>query len=310
MFYVYEWYNKKTNEIFYVGKGTRNRYKVKNRNSKFNKYIKENECDVRIIGYYEDELMCFQKEEERIQELTSIGQCCCNNRYGGNGGVKSYWTSEMRRKMSELNPMKATEQRQRMSKNNPMKNKDVAKKVGEKHRKKFFIGEKFYNGLDDAAKAYNVTPSTIYIWVKQGKTSRGEIIKELEPINNITSNKEKCFIIFRNKKYKSLIELCEKEKLAYRTVSEWIKRGFSSKGEYIRYSNDTKEYVYKKPNKTHSNIPIKVNGNIFNSKKDVCDFYKITKYVLDRLLKNKPTKMSGKLICEYVNQQPSTNLKG
>lgn len=310
MFYVYEWFNKKTNEIFYVGKGTRNRYKVKNRNSKFNKYITENECGVRIIGYYEDELMCFKKEEERIKELIEIGQCSCNNKYGGNGGVKSFWNSEMRQKMSKENPMKDIQQRQRMSNNNPMKNKEVAIKVGDKHRKKFYINGIFYNGLQEASNVYNVSPATISIWIKQGKTPTGEIIKQLEPINDIKLNNEKCFIIFRNKKYKTLIELCENEKIPYRTACAWIKKGFSSKGEYIRYSNDKKEYVYTKPNKTHTNIPIKVNGKIFNSKRDVCKFYKITYYVLDRLLKQKPTKKDKELFCEYVNQQPSTNLNG
>lgn len=32
MFYIYEWYNTDTNEVFYVGKGVYNRYKVKRRN--------------------------------------------------------------------------------------------------------------------------------------------------------------------------------------------------------------------------------------------------------------------------------------
>lgn len=29
MFYIYEWFNVDTNEVFYVGKGVYNRYKVK-----------------------------------------------------------------------------------------------------------------------------------------------------------------------------------------------------------------------------------------------------------------------------------------
>lgn len=306
MFYIYEWFNKKTNEIFYVGKGTNNRYKVKNRNSKFNKYISENECDVRIIAYYEDELLCFKKEEERIQELIKIGQCSCNNKYGGNGGVKSFWTCEMRKKMSEQNPMKDEQQRARMKEKNPMKNRDIALKVGEKQRKKFYIGDKFYNGLSEAATFYNVSNSAISFWIKNGETPYGEKIKiKTENIITVQTNKEKCFIIFRNNTYKTLTELCEKENLSARTVYNWLKRGFSSKGEYIRYSNDNKEYTYVKPNKIHNNIKIKVNGIIFNSKKDVCKFYKITPYVLDRLLNKKPTKKDKELFCEYVNQQPS-----
>ena len=41
-FYVYEWYNTVTNEVFYVGKGTKNRYKnITKRNKYFLDYIKE-----------------------------------------------------------------------------------------------------------------------------------------------------------------------------------------------------------------------------------------------------------------------------
>ena len=39
MYYVYEWYVKETGEIFYVGKGTKNRYKVKKHNRFFNDFI-------------------------------------------------------------------------------------------------------------------------------------------------------------------------------------------------------------------------------------------------------------------------------
>ena len=43
MFYVYEWYNVNTEEIFYVGKGCGNRYKqVSQRNYKFKEYYETN----------------------------------------------------------------------------------------------------------------------------------------------------------------------------------------------------------------------------------------------------------------------------
>ena len=49
-FYVYEWYNIITNEVFYVGKGSGKRYlNTTNRNQLFKKYILENEVSVRKI---------------------------------------------------------------------------------------------------------------------------------------------------------------------------------------------------------------------------------------------------------------------
>ena len=40
-YYVYEWYVIDTNEIFYVGKGSRNRYKYTDRNALFQEMIKK-----------------------------------------------------------------------------------------------------------------------------------------------------------------------------------------------------------------------------------------------------------------------------
>ena len=49
MFYVYEWFIKETNEIIYVGKGCRNRYKCLQHNRIFKEFIKRFNCESRII---------------------------------------------------------------------------------------------------------------------------------------------------------------------------------------------------------------------------------------------------------------------
>ena len=55
MFYVYEWYVVESGEIFYVGKGTRNRYKVRKHNKFFNDFITRYNCDSRIIKEFKTE---------------------------------------------------------------------------------------------------------------------------------------------------------------------------------------------------------------------------------------------------------------
>ena len=131
MFYVYEWYNVDTNEIFYVGKGCRERYKQTiKRNKLFQEYYKNNNCNSRIIKYFEKEEDAFKYENERILELKEIGQCFCNLDNGGKGGVNFIWTDEMKEYQPKYNPMKDEKQKERMSKNNPMKNPDIAKRVG------------------------------------------------------------------------------------------------------------------------------------------------------------------------------------
>lgn len=85
-FYVYEWYNKDTGEVFYVGKGTADRYKsVTGRNNYFLNYYNKHNCDVRKIkdNLLEDE--AFELEIDTIAKYRSVSQCKCNLSNGGEG---------------------------------------------------------------------------------------------------------------------------------------------------------------------------------------------------------------------------------
>lgn len=154
VFYIYEWYNAITREVFYVGKGTKKRYlQVSRRNQYFKDYYQNNPCEVRIISYYDSEEEAFKAENQRILELKAIGQCKCNLDNGGTGGVNYVWTEEMREYKSKFNPMKRAEQRERMSHENPMKNPEVAKKVASKKQKKVIYKVKDTSPLCKALKA-------------------------------------------------------------------------------------------------------------------------------------------------------------
>ena len=90
------------------------------------------------------------------------------------------------------------------------------------------------------------------------------------------------------------IKISEKENITYRTIENWLKKGFSSKGEYIRYSNDKKEYIYVKPNKTHNNRQIIVNGKFYNSILDASKELNISWTTLKSYLEKKPNNNSIK----------------
>ena len=169
MFYVYEWYVENTNFVFYVGKGTRNRYKETTRRNKIFKIFHSNfKCNVRIIKYFDNEDNAFEYEHERIMELKSQKQAPANLDYGGKGGTNFSWTDEMKQYMSKYNPMKAFEQRERMKKNNPMKNKEVAIKVGEHFKKKVVLNGVVYNSIKEAEILTGRTDSSIIKWCKRG----------------------------------------------------------------------------------------------------------------------------------------------
>lgn len=174
MFYVYAWYNVKTKIIFYVGKGTRERYKqVRKRNRLFKKYYAENECDVKIIKYFESEQEALAYEHKHIVRLKKKGQCMCNLDDGGKGGMNFVWNDSMREYQSKYNPMKKPEQRKRMSKHNPMKNKEISELVASKNKRAVVINGKYFDGIVDAAEYYGVWSETIIRAIKEHRKFKG-----------------------------------------------------------------------------------------------------------------------------------------
>lgn len=169
MFYVYKWYNEDTNEIFYVGKGCKNRYKdKKHRNRLFLKYVEEHpNVKSEIVKTFDTEEDAFAFEHELIVSLKKQDMCTCNLDNGGVGGCHFVWTQEMKEYKSEYNPMKDSKQKERMSKENPMKDPDVAKRVGEKHIKIIIYDGNEYT-CEQLSKKFHVTKSAVLNWIERG----------------------------------------------------------------------------------------------------------------------------------------------
>lgn len=175
MFYIYEWYVINTNEVFYVGKGTNLRYKVRKHNKIFEEYLNNYDGTSRIVKEFESESEAFSEEDRLISYYWSIGQCKCNLHRGGYGGEQSWWTEELRHEYSLNNVMKRPEQRQRMSTSNPMYNSKISQKVKESNMKPLYVGQKRFDGLVDAAKYYDVTSTAILYWINRGCSSNGDV---------------------------------------------------------------------------------------------------------------------------------------
>lgn len=309
MYYVYEWYVINTNEIFYVGKGTRNRYKVRKHNKFFDDFIKRYSCNSRIIKEFENESDAFSFEYKRIKELKEIGQCVCNIYEGGMGGSTSWWTDEQRKKYSEKNVMKSEQQRKRMSENNPMKNKEVAQKVGNTKSRKVVIGNVTYKSVKNAMEKYNTTYETIKNWCKKGINPFNEKCRFEDEQQHIFTgkryNKGGCKpIIYNGKLYESGIDVAFEIGVRNSTISHWAKKGFSPSGIECRLLEDTTTHTYN-PNRIHeiSAKPIYVNGVWYPSKAIAEKSLGLSKGYLAPYIAG--TRKNNKYICKYDNQQPS-----
>jgi len=98
-YYVYIWYIKETNEIFYVGKGSGNRYKsMKDRNAYFKNIRKKYDCDCKIIKYFDNESEAYDYELELGTRLKEQGQArACYIL----GQTNKYVSGEIKKKISK-----------------------------------------------------------------------------------------------------------------------------------------------------------------------------------------------------------------
>lgn len=240
MFYVYAWYNVKTKIIFYVGKGTRERYKqVRKRNRLFKKYYAENECDVKIIKYFESEQEALAYEHKHIVRLKKKGQCMCNLDDGGKGGMNFVWNDSMKEYQSKYNPMKEPEQRKRMSKYNPMKNKEVSELVASKNKRAVVINGKYFDGVVDAAEYYDKAVNQIVDWCKRGfgidRVPCRYADEKQKPIPLKKTNDKP--VIIDGVKYKSVKTAAEHYGVWSETIIRAIKEHRKFKGHTCEYGN-------------------------------------------------------------------------
>lgn len=308
MYYVYEWYNEITGEVFYVGKGTKNRYKVKKHNKKFNEYIKNNKCESRITKTFESEKDAFEYEYTRILELKSIGQCKCNIYNGGYGGSTEWWTDELKEKYSKNNVMKSESQRKRMSENNPMKNPETALKANSHKRRAVIINGIKYESITDAMKRYNTFYEAIAKWCEKGINPYGEICRfedsEQVIFNGRRYNKGGSKPVkYNGTEYECVKDCAKAIGVSENTVNHWLKRGFDIKGNQCRYIGDETEYKYENPFKGKPSTPVFVNGKRYNSVSEASKELNIAKTTLYAYLQGR--RANNKYRCTYDNQHPS-----
>lgn len=106
IFYVYEWHNRDTGEVFYVGKGSGYRYKsTKNRSPYFRRYYDKYNCDVRKVYENLSEPDSFKKEVELIKHYKSLNLAKCNFTVGGEGNKIEFPSSSAKKLYYDMRRM-------------------------------------------------------------------------------------------------------------------------------------------------------------------------------------------------------------
>ena len=255
-YYIYEWYNVETNEVFYVGKGCRGRSgQITRRNQKFKDYYNTHKCDVRRVEYFDDEAEALKREHEIILEYKSKNQAIANLDDGGKGGCHFVWTDEMRKYQSEYNPMKEEKQRIRMSENNPMKNPEVVAKVMEKKRKPVIIDNVRYASVLQAATQLHHAEQTIISWCRKGYSQDGKICryeedlnKTFPPFEEATALSYEIGVFVDDKYYTNLKQAATENNISYSYFSKKLKE----KNGYAIIKNHICKYANQQPSQENN----------------------------------------------------------
>lgn len=301
MFYVYEWYNVDTGEVIYVGKGCRNRYKVRKHNRLFDVEIRTNNCASRIIKRFDNEADAFRYELEYIAERQAHGECKCNIYPGGQGGTFKCWTEDRRRQYSEYNVMKSQKQRDRMHLKNPMMNEQVAARVGATKRKAIVVGTYKFESLSAAMRQYG--PSVAY-WVTVGHTNTYEPCyyecegpKEFERKRNLGGAKP---VVYNGKVYECAKDICLEFGFKPSTLSKYIRRGYTDTGIECRKLDAQAVQEYTKYDGCR---PVIIDGIRYDSLKLAAQSTGLYPQGIRYAIRHSGVYKGHK--CEYANQQPS-----
>lgn len=254
-YYVYKWYNVDTNEVFYIGKGCRNRSgQVSRRNEIFKEYYNTHNCAVDRVEFFETEEEALQREHELIVEYKAKNEAIANLDYGGKGGLSFSWTPEMRKYKSIHNPMKDESQRKRMSENNPMKKPQIAQKVASKISRAVIINAIRYPSVIEAARQLKVAEPTIRDWCRHGYDTKGivcryedELDKDFPPFSrDIKSYYIGVYI--DDKYYTTLQEAAKDNGLDY----AWLAKKLRDNNGYTIIKNHICKYANQQPSQENN----------------------------------------------------------
>lgn len=198
-YYVYEWYNVDTDEVFYIGKGTNSRYsQITGRNKFFTDYYNTHNCKSRIILENLSEKDAFELEIETIKWYKENTDYRLTNQTDGGDGNAF--------KCGELNP-KFGKGEEIVGEKNPF--------YGKKHsdRVKEILSEKAKQRTGEKNPFYGKTHSD-ETKEKLRSAMKGRYDGENNPNygrKHSDETKKLLSELMKKRKYKCVCKICNKE---------------------------------------------------------------------------------------------------
>lgn len=268
-YYIYEWFIKETDEVFYVGKGSGQRYKARKReNEYFMKMLNSHDCDVRKVNVNLLEDEAFKEEIKLISHYRNNTNFRLTNIADGGNQPPTYYGEnsfsklpEVKAKISKSNKEKWSDEKYRDKMSDAFEkfyNSEVGKKIASKRTKKNWENEEFRRKVID-----NMTSTMRSDEFKQrhSKTmkeaySSEEVREKVRGANNGASRKIKQYDLEGNliAEFETLTKAYEMTGLHYKNISKALNSHRKTAYGYVWKFADDKEITYSKRKSYSKNV--------------------------------------------------------
>ena len=258
-YYVYAWYTKDTNEIFYIGKGTGNRYITRKRENKFfTNVLNSHDCDSVILKDNLSEKEAFDLEIILIEYYRKHSRILTNISDGGENPPKIYgkrpkeWVENVRKGLInayQKNPGLREKSSERMKIFlQTDKGKEFARKSIESRRN----NDEFKKSQSIKCKALNNTPEykerhsklmkEIYSSEELRERERGKNNPRAQSVKQLDLNGN--FI----KEYDTITQASKETGIGLARISDVARGNGKTAGGFVwKFSNDKNIHHKKKP---------------------------------------------------------------
>lgn len=245
-YYVYEWFVVETNEIFYVGKGTKNRYKTRKRQNKFfMNFLNSHNCESRILFDGLSETDAYQKEIETISNYKRLGYRLTNQTIGGDNPPTFYGEDSPTKRPDVRLKISIAQRKYWSDKENVKKHSDTLKAFYKTEEGKRFARDRHLKKLEDpafkeliASRMRETCQSDEYRKKKseimKKAYSNPEVRKKVQGSNNGMARKIEQLSVDDEilEKFDSLIDAQNKTGISFKSISKVLRGTNKTAGGY------------------------------------------------------------------------------
>lgn len=258
-YYVYEWIIKDTEEVFYVGKGCRERWKTRKRENRFfMNMLNSHECDVRKVKVNLTEQEAFDLEIKLIAYYRSNTNFRLTNVQDGGENPPTFYGDESPTKRPEVKAKIGMSNRKRYEEN-PGLRKEISQRMKvfcNSNKGKAIVSKRSNQIMANPAIRHKISESNKAYYTSEMRDARSEMMKKIyltiemrnkvTGINNGASRRVAQCDLDGNviSEFDTMKMAGDKTGISFKNISKAARGHRKTAGGYIWKFVDSKNIVY------------------------------------------------------------------